>query len=58
MTDACAAMPHPSIDELAVGGRIIGLVIEQDIQNLVMPVKTEKGMARTVICQVRYIPLP
>jgi protein-L-isoaspartate(D-aspartate) O-methyltransferase len=57
ITAACAAMPPPLIDELAVGGRIIGPVVEQGIQNLVMLVKTEQGMARTVICQVLYVPL-
>jgi len=57
ITAACPVMPPPLIEQLGAGGRIIGPVIEEGIQNLVLLVKKEHGMERTVICQVLYVPL-
>ncbi len=57
ITAACGDMPPPLLEQLGPEGRIIGPVVEQGIQNLVMLVKTEQGIARTVICQVLYVPL-
>ena len=57
ITAACPVMPPPLIEQLGAGGRIIEPVIEEGIQNLVLLVKKEHGMERTVICQVLYVPL-
>lgn len=57
ITAACLDMPTPLIDQLAISGKIIGPVIEQGIQNLVLLVKKEKRVERTVICEVLYVPL-
>lgn len=55
ITAACGDMPPPLLEQLGPEGRIIGPVVEQGIQNLVMLVKTEQGIARRVICQVLYV---
>lgn len=57
LTASCAHIPPPLIEQLQSGGRIIGPVIEEGIQNLVLLVKKEKGIARTVICEVLYVRL-
>lgn len=57
ITAACGDMPPPLLEQLGPEGRIIGPVVEQKIQNLVMLVKTKQGIARTVICEVLYVPL-
>ncbi len=57
ITAACGYMPAPLVEQLGPEGRIIGPVIEEQIQNLVLLVKTGQRMVRTVICQVLYVPL-
>jgi protein-L-isoaspartate(D-aspartate) O-methyltransferase len=57
VTAACTGFPPPLIGQLETGGRIIGPLIEEGVQNLIMLVKTGQGLDRTVICQVLYVPL-
>jgi protein-L-isoaspartate(D-aspartate) O-methyltransferase len=57
ITAACTKPPLPLIEQLGVGGRLIGPVEEQGIQNLVLLEKHEHGLTREVICQVLYVPL-
>jgi protein-L-isoaspartate(D-aspartate) O-methyltransferase len=57
ITAACPVLPPPLINQLGAQGRIIGPVIEDDVQNLVLLVKKEQEMERTVVCQVLYVPL-
>ncbi len=57
ITAACDEVPPPLTEQLRTGGRLIGPVIEEGIQNLVLLVKKEQGMVRTVICQVLYVHL-
>ena len=45
------------IEQLKIGGRLIGPVIEDGIQNLVLIEKGEKDIRRKVICVVLYISL-
>lgn len=57
LTAACDEVPQPLIEQLTTGGRLIGPVIEEGIQNLVLIVKKEKDIARTVVCKVLYVRL-
>lgn len=57
ITAACTEIPHPLIDQLKEGGRVIAPVIEHGIQNLVVLEKTSGGLEKQVICEVLYINL-
>ncbi len=57
ITAACQKFPPPLIEQLRTGGRLIGPVEEQGVQNLVLLEKHEHGLTREVICQVLYVPL-
>ena len=57
ITAACPGPPPPLLDQLRIGGRLIGPVDEQGVQNLVLIEKLQDGLSRTVICQVLYVPL-
>lgn len=57
LTAACDEVPLPLIEQLRTGGRIIGPIIAEGVQNLVLIVKKEKGIARTVIGEVLYVRL-
>lgn len=57
ITAACTEIPHPLIDQLKEGGRVIAPVIEHGIQNLVVLEKTSRGLEKQTICEVLYINL-
>jgi protein-L-isoaspartate(D-aspartate) O-methyltransferase len=57
ITAACPAIPPPLIEQLRDGGKLIGPVIADDRQDLVLLEKTPEGETRTVICQVLYLSL-
>ncbi len=57
ITAACPAPPPLLIEQLRIGGRLIGPVEEGGVQNLVLLEKHERGLTRAVICQVLYVPL-
>jgi protein-L-isoaspartate(D-aspartate) O-methyltransferase len=57
ITAACPAIPPLLIEQLGSEGRIIGPVIEEGVQNLVLLAKKAHGMERMVICPVFYVPL-
>lgn len=57
LTASSFDIPLPLIEQLKTGGRVIGPVYQMGIQNLVLLVKKETGMARTIINEVLYVPL-
>ena len=57
VTAACLEIPPPLTEQLGTGGRLIAPVIEQDLQNLVLLERTNRGVRREVICQVLYVSL-
>lgn len=57
LTAACAEVPPPLLDQLRTGGRLIAPVLEEGGQHLVLVEKGAQGLARTVICEVLYVPL-
>jgi protein-L-isoaspartate(D-aspartate) O-methyltransferase len=57
LTAACSKIPTPLIEQLNLGGRLIAPVRQQNVQNLVMVEKHEKGTIQTVVCEVLYVPM-
>jgi protein-L-isoaspartate(D-aspartate) O-methyltransferase len=57
ITAACIEIPHPLIEQLNVGGRLIAPIIDEGVQKLVVLEKTSKGLERRVITEVLYINL-
>ncbi len=57
VTAACAEIPAPLIEQLRVGGRVIGPVHRWDTQDLVLVERTAEGVQKRVICQVAYVSL-
>ena len=57
ITAACRKVPPPLLDQLRIGGRLIGPIEEEGIQNLVLLEKCEDGLLRRVICEVLYVSL-
>ena len=57
ITAACRRIPPPLVDQLRIGGRLIGPVEEGGIQNLVLLDKREDGLVRRIICEVLYVSL-
>jgi len=57
LTAACMEIPHPLIEQLVIGGRVIAPVVEDDTQELVVLEKRVKGMERRIICEVLYVSL-
>ncbi len=57
VTAACLEFPPPLIKQLRMGGRLIGPVEEQGVQNLVLLEKGERGITKQIICEVLYVPL-
>jgi protein-L-isoaspartate(D-aspartate) O-methyltransferase len=57
VTAACEEVPPPLFDQLVTGGRLIGPVIENGVQNLVLFTKKTEGMVGKVITQVLYVTL-
>lgn len=57
VTAACPAVPPPLLDQLALGGRLIAPVIEDDVQRLMLLEKTAEGVKSREICEVLYLSL-
>jgi protein-L-isoaspartate(D-aspartate) O-methyltransferase len=57
VTAACVEIPPPLIEQLAIGGRLIGPVLTDNDQDLVLVEKTAEGLERRVICEVLYVSL-
>ncbi len=57
ITAACPVIPPPLLEQLALGGKLIAPVIEEDVQNLVVFEKTKTGITRQLVCQVLYVSL-
>ena len=57
ITAACRRVPSPLIEQLKIGGRAISPVAVDDIQELQLLEKDEKGVHTTAICEVLYVAL-
>ncbi len=57
VTAACAEIPHPLLEQLRTGGRLIAPVTAQGVQTLTVFEKSERAVTRRIICEVLYIPL-
>jgi protein-L-isoaspartate(D-aspartate) O-methyltransferase len=57
ITAACTEIPPPLLEQLKVGGRLIGPVTERGSQYLVLHEKREAGFTREVLCEVLYVSL-
>jgi protein-L-isoaspartate(D-aspartate) O-methyltransferase len=57
VTAACSAIPPPLIEQLPVGGRVIGPVFIGDVQWLVLIEKTATGLRKTRLRRVLYVSL-
>lgn len=57
ITAACNKIPHPLIEQLREGGRLIAPVEEKGIQDLVLIEKIEHGVKEKRICEVLYVSL-
>jgi protein-L-isoaspartate(D-aspartate) O-methyltransferase len=57
ITAACPRIPPPLIEQLGAEGRLIGPVMEQGRQDLVLVQRTGQGIAKKVICEVLYVSL-
>ncbi len=56
-TAACREVPAPLIEQLAVGGKLIGPVLEEGIQYLTLCTKEDREVVRQRICPVLYVSL-
>ena len=54
---ACVEVPPPLFEQLAIDGRLIAPVYDDDRQELVLFKKTASGVEREVICLVLYLEL-
>jgi protein-L-isoaspartate(D-aspartate) O-methyltransferase len=57
VTAACVEIPRPLIEQLAIGGRVIAPVLEDDVQLLVLLEKGGRGTHKRVVCEVLYVSL-
>lgn len=57
VTAASKAIPPPLIEQLALGGRVIGPLVAGDAQRLVLIEKTATGLRKTRLCNVLYVSL-
>jgi protein-L-isoaspartate(D-aspartate) O-methyltransferase len=57
ITAACDEVPHPLLDQLKTGGKLIAPVKEMDTQDLILLEKGVEGVNRRTICEVLYISL-
>jgi len=57
ITAACSEVPPPLIAQLAMGGKLIAPVIEDDAQILTLVEKTAEGVKREKVCPVLYVSL-
>ncbi|NIQ38815.1 MAG: protein-L-isoaspartate O-methyltransferase [Proteobacteria bacterium] len=55
MTAACLEIPHPVLDQLKAGGRLIAPLVENGNQNLILIEKKDRTIETKVICQVLYV---
>lgn len=57
VTAACNAIPPPLIEQLVIGGKVIGPVFLGDAQRLVLIENTATGLRKTTLCKVLYVSL-
>ena len=57
ITAACRVFPEPLVDQLSVGGRLIGPIEEGGVQTLVLLTKDKTGVKRKELCEVLYVSL-
>lgn len=57
ITAACVEIPPPLIEQLKIGGRLIGPVLKDGDQDLVLLEKGTADIQRRVICEVLYVSL-
>lgn len=57
ITAACTKIPEPLLTQLAIGGKLIAPVIEEDGQNLLVFEKLATGLSRQSVCHVLYVNL-
>jgi protein-L-isoaspartate(D-aspartate) O-methyltransferase len=57
ITAACGDVPPPLVEQLKVGGRLIGPVRKGVAQHLVLLEKDAEGVRERALCQVLYVPL-
>jgi protein-L-isoaspartate(D-aspartate) O-methyltransferase len=57
ITAACRAFPQPLLDQLRVGGRLIGPIEKDGVQMLVLLTKGKNGVDRKELCDVLYVSL-
>lgn len=57
ITAACHQVPPPLVEQLGMGGRLIGPVKRAGIQELVLLEKSRKGVKTRTVCEVLYISL-
>lgn len=56
ITAAPTKIPQPLVDQLRIGGRMI-LPLGNQFQELILLTKTEKGLQRTTLLPVRFVPM-
>jgi protein-L-isoaspartate(D-aspartate) O-methyltransferase len=57
VTAACQEFPQPLIEQLRVGGRLIGPLLRDDVQRLVLLEKTQMGTEARALEEVLYVAL-
>jgi protein-L-isoaspartate(D-aspartate) O-methyltransferase len=57
ITAACPEIPPPLLEQLAIGGKLIAPLIEDDGQNLVVFEKCADHLSRQFVCHVLYVNL-
>ncbi len=57
VTAACPEVPPPLLEQLRIGGRLAAPILEDERQLLTLVRKTARGVRRTTICDVLYVPL-
>jgi len=57
LTAASRQIPHPLIDQLQVGGRLILPLVDGGTQTLTLLEKGQQGLTRRRICEVLYVNL-
>lgn len=57
ITAACHEIPPPLVGQLQAEGRLVGPVLEGNIQNLTLLKKEKGGLKKEVICEVLYVRL-
>jgi protein-L-isoaspartate(D-aspartate) O-methyltransferase len=57
ITAACPEIPPPLLEQLAIGGKLIAPLIEDDGQNLLLFEKCANSLNRQFVCHVLYVNL-